>query len=483
MAKNKSKSHAIKQKFNPPTRVPNNNMVTMEALRKAYDKEMLQASNNTFNLVASSMLVAAHDMGMTKEDVKELLARCFGILDDVAENLATIDSVMALVHGWGIEIYKTADERTQASGRIIEKKTTVFYLLEQGYTEIEEILTKCKLHNIDIDYRDACAYRWEFNKKKYYDTLEVDMSKKADIFERLEQGATNQDIVNEFGISNAGASQYRYIWKKESEGDDMNKNKAKAFGLIEKGADVQELTKEMGITEAAALRYVESYKEEKTGGEIIVMTENMKKAFELFDKAEPNTNVEKFLKLSKAVIHNYRQEWIRVNKRDLNSEEMAEILAEETQADVVILRHKGVLPKKNEVKEDVKPNKKHSIPKDNMEEVKQEEKEIMVKQEPIKEKGIAPNPAFEEAVKDMFNSVPRGTSKIVEKEEVKTMAESKKSLKRVVKVIEIQGEFTTYKPSGPNSFDLEVDGQVITLSREQMKEFGEELLAVAEEEI
>ena len=460
MGKKKSKSKSTT--FNPPLRAPVNKITQYEALRKQFDKEMIQASNNTFNLVASSMLVAAYDMGMSKEDVKELLARCFGILDDVADNLATIDSIMELVHSWGIEIYRTAAERTNASGKIIEKKTAVFYLLEQGVEEIEEILTKCKQHNIDIDYRDVCAYRWEFNRKKYYDTMEIDMSKKDDIFARLDQGAEKKDIIEEFGVKAGTFDQYKCLWNKERRAaEDMNKNKYRVFNLIERGADVQTLIKELGITEAAAIRYIESYREEKQGGEIEVMTENMKKAFELFDKAYSDAQVVELLKLSKSVVHNYRQEWVRINKRELTSEEMAEILAEETPTDVVILRHKGVLPAKKEVKEDDKPTKKTFIPKSNVEETKQEEKEAVVEQAPTKV----------EAKREPNN------------QDVTVLVGSNSKLKKVVKVIAIEGEFTTYKPVGPNSFDMEIDGQVITLSRDQMKEFGSELLAVAEEEI
>ena len=73
------------------------------------------------------------------------------------------------------------------------------------------------------------------------------------------------------------------------------------------------------------------------------------------------------------------------------------------------------------------------------------------------------NQEFEEAVKDMVES-------------------RRPKLKKVVKLVAIEGEFTTYKPVGPNSFDMEIDGQVITLSREQMRDFGEELLAVAADE-
>lgn len=468
MGKNKNRSA-----FLPPVRTPNNQAAIIQQFKMQHHAEILQASNNTFNLVASSMLIAAHDMGMDKEDIKELLARGFGILDDVAEELATIDSMMQLVSSWGIEIYKTAAERTTQSGETIRKKSAVFELLDRGVEEIGQIVALCKSHGMKIDYRDACAIRWEYDRKKYYDSIEkeIDMSKKDDVFARLEKGADKQDLINEFGISSASADRYRYLWRKESGEFMANKKKEKAFELISNGAGKDGLIKGLGITEAAAIRYLDSYKDEKCEGVVESMTDNMKKAFDLFDNAYSESQVCELLKLGKATVANYKAEWIRINKGDLDTYEMAEILSG-TDASIVILRHKGVLPaKKEEKKENVK-TKKTFVPRESMvqahEEVKAEEK-IVDEQEDIKE------------VEEIRNEEVNAMTKV--NQEVSILEGPTPKLKKIVKVIEIQGEFTTYKPVGSNSFDVAVDGQVITLSREQMKEFGEELLAVATEEI
>lgn len=463
MAKGKNKSMK-QQVFMPPTRHPQNVALTMDVIKKQYDKEMTQASNNTFNLVASAMLIAAKDMGMDNVSVKELLNRCFGILDDVADDLATIDGMMGLVNSWGIEIYKTAQERTSYNGDMIAKKTAVFELLESEVTEIEDILRKCKAHGIKIDYREVCNYRWEFNRIKYYESYEkdcCDMTQKDKALAMLDTGATVEQIMEVLGVSKKAVYNYTWMWNKESPqdrknrldrgiGEMANKNKLKAFNMIKNGADAKDLVSALGVTEAAAMRYIETYRNEVNGGEIEIMTENMKKAFDMFDKAMSEAQVRESLQLGKATVYNYHQEWIRINKRDLNAEEMAEILAEESTADIVILRHKGVLPPKKEtVKNGHKEVEAVSEKTNVVEEVKQEEVEIEVKQAVVK---------VEE-----------------EKKVVK--------LKKVVKVIEIQGEYATYKPDGMGSLDVEIGGQVITLDTCSLKGLGEELLAVSEEEL
>lgn len=447
--------------FLPPIRskVSHTDALIMKKIQEAYNKELTETSNNSFNLGVSAALIAARDMGMSVEETKEFIKRIFGILDDVADDLSRIEEMLLLVKGWGIDVYDTAVAKTQESGKVIEKKTAVFYLLQEGVTEIEDILTKCKLHNINIDYRDACAYRWEFNRKKYYEDMEVDMSKKDVAFGLLDQGKSNTELVEIMGIARSAASQYRYLWNREQEGCTMSRNKEKAFNMISNGASKDDLVKELKITEAAALRFIESYRDEKCEGEIEVITGNMKKAFELFDKAYRNEQVEEELNLSKAALADYRAEWIRINKRDLGTEEMAEILAG-TDAAIVILRHKGVLSAKKEEKKNVK-SKKHFVPRDSVDQVEQEveaEKENMDEQENIKE--------------------------IIEtKEEVKVMVAAKKGLRKVVKVIEIQGDVATYEPLSDGVFSINIGEQIIVLNQQEMKDFAEELIAVAEEEL
>nr|DAT81735.1 MAG TPA: transposase [Caudoviricetes sp.] len=434
-------------------------MMMMKRIQDQYHKEMTEASNNSFNLAVSSCLIAARDMGMSVAEVKEFLQRTFGILDDVVDDLTRIEEMLRLVNSWGIEIYDTAQKRTVTSGAVIEKKTAVFYLLQQGITEIEDILTKCKLHNIDIDYRDACAYRWEFNKVKYYEDMEADMSKKEQAFELLDQGLQNTDLVEKMGISRAAAYQYRYLYNLEKGEDCMSKNKVRAFNAIENGATKEDLVNELGITEAAAIRFIDKYNEERNGGEIEVVTNDFKnKAFELFDKAYTIAQVRNQLEISDGKAQQLRKQWIDSNKADLSTDEMADILAGED-ATTVILRHKGVLPQKEDKTNDSNEKvKKHFVPREEREraEANRQEEAPEVKEE----------------------KAPVSTKNDQCLTEVK-----RPKLNKVVKVIEIQGEFTTYKPVGPNSFDMEIDGQIITLSREQMIDFGNELLAVAEEEI
>lgn len=74
--------------------------------------------------------------------------------------------------------------------------------------------------------------------------------------------------------------------------------------------------------------------------------------------------------------------------------------------------------------------------------------------------------------------------KMVEEKIQNEVKEMKKGLRKVVKVIAIEGEFATYGPvDACKSWSIEIDGQVLVLSKEQMRTFGEELIQVAEEEL
>lgn len=56
-------------------------------------------------------------------------------------------------------------------------------------------------------------------------------------------------------------------------------------------------------------------------------------------------------------------------------------------------------------------------------------------------------------------------------------------LKKIYKLEGIEGQFATYKPTAFATWDIELDGQIFSLSREQMKVFAKELEQVAEEEV
>ena len=119
MAKKNNKRSA----FLPPLRNPQaskSDMMMIKRIQDQYHKEMTEASNNSFNLAVSSCLIAARDMGMSVDEVKEFLQRTFGILDDVADDLTRIEEMLRLVESWGITIYDTAKKRTETSGAVIE---------------------------------------------------------------------------------------------------------------------------------------------------------------------------------------------------------------------------------------------------------------------------------------------------------------------------------------------------------------------------
>lgn len=426
--------------FLPPIRSKNKNISAQKELEKMINKQQVtEAANNAFNLGVSACLIACRDMGLSIEETKEFLSRTFGVLDDVAETPSRIVEMLSLVNSWGIEVHNLSNKQMDNSGEIIEKKTAVFYLLQEGVTEIEDIITKCKLHNIEIDYRTACAYRWEFNRVKYYKDIEANMDRKEEVFALLDKGLQNRKIIKITGITRESATQFRYLWEREQGEDTLSKRKTKAFNLIEQGATARELVDQLGLTEPAANRYIKLYAEEQKGEEIEVVTKRYKeKVFELFDKGHTNAQVRDKLGISDSKTAKLKQEWIKDNYAELTTEEMEEIL-NGTKPEIVILRHKGVLPNAKA--------KKHFVPRNSVEETDKEVKE---------EKQI---------------EVKEGDVKVMKRES---------KLKVVTKVVEVQGEFANYKPNGNGTVDVEISGQVITLNSDKMKVLVQEFSEVAE---
>lgn len=426
--------------FLPPLRSPGKNVVAQKTLAEMINsQQVVEASNNAFNLGVSACLIACRDLGFSLDETKEFLSRTFGVLDDVAEDLSRIEEMLKLVNSWGIEIHNLTNKQMDVNGDVIQKKSAVFQLLEDGTTEIEDIIAKCKAHNIKVDYRTACAYRWEYNRVKYYKDIEIDMERKDEIFALLDKGLQNRVIIKITGITRESATQFRYLWEREQGEDTLSKRKAKAFNLIEQGATAKELVGQLGLTEPAANRYIKLYTEEQKGEEIEVVTEGYKKkVFELFDKGHTNAQVRDKLGISDSKTAKLKQEWIKDNYAELTTEEMEEIL-NGTKPEIVILRHKGVLP-------DAKA-KKHFVPRDSVEKTDKEVKE---------EKQIE-----------------------IEKGDVEMKKGSK--LEVVSRVVEVKGEFTTYKPVvDKDLIEVDITSNKLALTKEQLKVLAEEFKEVAE---
>lgn len=439
----------------------------MEQLRAAYNKEMVEASNQGFNLALSSALLAFADMGM-KEYLQEFKERIFGICDDVAENAAMIKNIMNEVEQLGINVLMESKERLEYDGKFIANKTAVFECLANGIEEIGQILAKCKQSGLDIDYRGVCGYKWQYDRKKYAELMEVDMSIKDEVFKLLDENPsmTNKEIREKLGVEGNSVVQYRYLYNKEKAGDEeMSKQRVKAFNLIENGADKQELMEKLGVSDAVAIRLLAEYREQN-GVEIEVTTNSYKeKAFAMFELGNSEAKVRDALNISDARAKQLKKEWVDQYRPNFTTDEMAEILAG-TDASIIILRKNGVLPEKKE-KEGSKHDsetkaKKHFEPS----KTGKADEEVSKAEESKTEEdraNVAPNCKQEGAYK--YVDLPNGLKKKV----------------KVVEVIEaIEGKFAIYTPVQDGLFDIKIDGKVITMNRNSMKILANELMVVTE---
>lgn len=445
--------------FNPPVRKPLNpytQTVTYKQLEEQYNKEMTDASNSAFNLAFSACLIAAKDMGFTKEDLNILTMRTFGILDDVADNLATIDSMIKLTESFGIDIVRTAVMRTQKQGKYIAHKTAVFEMLDMGVEEIGDIVETAKKHGIEINYRDACTWRWEYNNIKYWRDYEMGMTVASKCIHAMKEGKSKEEIMMEYDITESSFNTYRSSYNQMfTEDGNVTPKMQECWDGFKDGMTVPQVISATGYGKNFVFNAYNEWLlfqdiQDKKAGKI----EKVRDSDTLKEATKKAANVKATEVLSTKEF------------TDKFFEDMEQAKEKENGQDGAKEEAKGA----NKTSETREENARDS---ETEKQGSEEESSAKVREN---EDGarVEATPLEDEIDEEIF-----GGDSMEEAKEVK--AGSK--LKKVVKVVEIQGEFTTYKPVGTNSFDIELDGQVITLSREQMKDFGEELLAVAEEEI
>lgn len=462
--KNKGK----KQVFNPPVRKPINPYcqgVTYEMIRKQYDAEMTEASNQAFNLAMSAALIASKDMGFSNEMVQELSQRVFGILDDVADNLATIDSMLHLVESWGIEIYHTAQEHTEKQGETLRKKTSVFQILESGIYEIEDILNVAKKHGIQIDYRDACTWRWEFNSIKYWRDTEMALTKASEAIHMMKDGKSKEEIMTATGCTESSYATWKCSYNQMyTEDGNVTPKMQECWDGFKEGMTVPEVIKVTGYGKSFVFNAYNEYlliEERKKPKEERKPIESIK------ETAKKAANVKTTEVLS---VDEFTDKFFADMEQGQKKEDGQDGAKEE-----VATSNEGSKAREGneEARETTSKKEQENTTGAKVEETSIEDgtdlaifngEDVQVFTGTQGQgKGMYINKEFEEAVKGMEASrTPK--------------------LKKIVKLVEIQGEFTTYKPLMENSFEMEVDGQIITLSREQMIDFGRELIAVAEEE-
>lgn len=462
------KKNKKKQVFNPPVRKPINpycNGVTYKQIKEQYDKEMTEASNQAFNLAMSAALIASKDMGFSNEMVQELSQRAFGVLDDVADNLATIDSMLHLVESWGIEIYHTAQEHTEKQGETLRKKTSVFQILESGIYEIEDILNVAKKHGIQIDYRDACTWRWEFNSIKYWRDTEMALTKASEAIHMMKDGKSKEEIMTATGCTESSYATWKCSYNQMyTEDGNVTPKMQECWDGFKEGMTVPEVIKATGYGKSFVFNAYNEYlliEERKKPKEERKPIESIK------ETAKKAANVKTTEVLS---VDEFTDKFFADMEQGQKKEDGQDGAKEE-----VATSNEGSKAREGneEARETTSKKEQENTTGAKVEETSIEDgtdlaifngEDVQVFTGTQGQgKGMYINKEFEEAVKGMEASrTPK--------------------LKKIVKLVEIQGEFTTYKPLMENSFEMEVDGQIITLSREQMIDFGRELIAVAEEE-
>ena len=434
-------------------------------IRKQYDAEMTEASNQAFNLAMSAALIASKDMGFSNEMVQELSQRVFGILDDVADNLATIDSMLHLVESWGIEIYHTAQEHTEKQGETLRKKTSVFQILESGIYEIEDILNVAKKHGIQIDYRDACTWRWEFNSIKYWRDTEMALTKASEAIHMMKDGKSKEEIMTATGCTESSYATWKCSYNQMyTEDGNVTPKMQECWDGFKEGMTVPEVIKVTGYGKSFVFNAYNEYlliEERKKPKEERKPIESIK------ETAKKAANVKTTEVLS---VDEFTDKFFADMEQGQKKEDGQDGAKEE-----VATSNEGSKAREGneEARETTSKKEQENTTGAKVEETSIEDgtdlaifngEDVQVFTGTQGQgKGMYINKEFEEAVKGMEASrTPK--------------------LKKIVKLVEIQGEFTTYKPLMENSFEMEVDGQIITLSREQMIDFGRELIAVAEEE-
>ena len=453
MGKRSKRKHV----FNPPVRKPPNpytQTMTYKQLEEQYNKEMTEASNNAFNLAFSACLIAAKDMGFTDNDINTLTMRAFGILDDVADDLATIDSMLHLVESFGIDIYRTAVKRTEKQGKKIAYKTAVFEMLEKGVTEIEDILNIAKGHGFEVDYRDACTWRWEFNNLKYWRDYEMGMTVASKCIHAMKEGRSKEEIMREFDVTEASFNTYKSSYKQMYDGDgNVTPKMQECWDGFKDGMTVPQIISATGYGKNFVFNAYNEWLlfqdiQDKKAGKI----EKVRDSDTLKEATRKAANVKATEALS---------------TDEFTDKFFADMEKKEESKDCTKEETKGTNEASETRKEDARDNETE----------KQDSKEEPSAKVCESKDGarVEAVPLEDETDKEIF-----GGDSMEEVKEVKATAGHK--LKKVVKVVEIQGEFATYKPNC-EGFDVEIDGQVITLTKEAMKTLGEELLEVAEEEI
>ncbi|QEH69745.1 sigma-70 family RNA polymerase sigma factor [Cellulosilyticum sp. WCF-2] len=233
----------------------------------------------------------------------------------------------------------------------------------------------------------------------------------------------------------------------------MMMKKVTAFELLDKGIEeVEDISKQGKMTsrEASAFRWM--YNKLKFGKDYegdVVMASTRKLAFEMFDKGVDYKKAAIKLESPINTVKTYHNSWKREVLETLSTEEAAPYFAGEKE--LWQIKKEKIQGAKNEVVAE--------IPK---------------AQEPLQETAaIATEVIKNEPVAIESNNQEVSTL-------VGSTAGPRKGLK---KKVQLEGEFAIYKPCNINLMDVELYGQVVSMTKEEALTLAEELIAAVDEEL
>lgn len=276
---------------------------------------------------------------------------------------------------------------------------------------------------------------FEFSEEKLKETIEK-------VYEQLDLCGKElvtidqmMDLCGSYGLEITQTSDHMDAIGK------MLQDKIKVYELLEQGVtEVEDLAKRTNISSRHCSSYRWQWNKEKYGKdyrEDIEMATKRAMACKLFDLGKSIDEVVKAIDATKGSVANFKVDWKKDRMSGLTSEEMSSVLTGEKELWQVIQEKVGA--SKVEAVEEIK---KDTVPVQVTEEVRKPI-ELKVTEESSKQK-------------------------------------QKRGLRKTVVVY---GEFAEYRPSdGPTRLiDVEVSGQILSMTREELLTLVEEFTQVAED--
>ena len=179
------------------------NSIVNNRIQQAMDAARLESSNTTLNLSASVFLIVLKEFyDFTSEQLKDVLEKVMEQLELCGNELVSVDEMMDLAKYYGIDVL-ISDDELSAIGKKMQDKMKVFAKLDEGMTEIEDLVKAT-----GVSSKDISAFRWQYNSEKYG---VIDMSKMEEAFKLFDKGIMDaKTVASRLKVKPESVHQYKY---------------------------------------------------------------------------------------------------------------------------------------------------------------------------------------------------------------------------------------------------------------------------------